>query len=74
MVKTYPAVVFMSQRGRLLALIVGIVVALLSLLGFALAGSVACLVGGLIAAVVVWAGIRLVAELVEVVAETLLPR
>ena len=74
MVKTYPAVILMAGHGRRIALAAGVVVALLALALFAIGSGPVALVAGLIAAAVVWAGLRLAAELVEVVAETLLPR
>lgn len=74
MVKTYPAVLLMAGQGRRIALAAGVVVALLALVLFALGGGPLTLAMGLLAAAVVWAGLRLAAELVEVVAETLLPR
>lgn len=74
MVKTYPAVLFMAGHGRRLALAAGVVCGLLALLLFALSREPVALAAGLAFAVIVWAGLRLAAELVEVVAETLLPR
>lgn len=74
MVKTYPAVVLMAGQGRRIALAAGVVVALLALVWFALGAGPLALGVGVVLAVLVWAGLRLAAELVEVVAETLLPR
>ncbi len=75
MVKTYPAVTLIATKGRRLAIAAGVVIALASLAVFfaALVGP-AGLIAGLVASGTVWAGLRLLAELVEVVAETLLPR
>ena len=74
MVKTYPAVLLMAGHGRRIALAAGILVALVALGLFAAGFGPAVLVTGLLAAGMAWAGLRLAAELVEVVAETLLPR
>ena len=74
MVKTYPAVTLMASHGRRIALAAGVLVALIAL-GLLLVGATPLsVVVGLGIAAVVWAGLRLMAELVEVVAETLLPR
>jgi hypothetical protein len=75
MANKFPAVTLMSSQGRRLALAAGVVFALVVVALFW--ASMLAPVGlalGLVAAVAVWAGVRLVAELVEVVAETLLPR
>ena len=72
--KTYPAVLFVSRHGRKLALVVGILLAVVSLLSFVTNHHVAGLVGGFVVAAIAWAALRIFAELVEVVAETLLPR
>lgn len=74
MVKTYPAVVLMASHGRRIAIAAGAVLALLALVLFGLGREPVTLVVGLVVALVVWAALRLAAELVEVVAETLLPR
>jgi hypothetical protein len=74
MPKTYPAVLFMANRGRRLALAVGVVVALVAAALFATTGQIPLFAGGCVLALVVWAALRLMAEIVEVIAETLLPR
>lgn len=72
--KTYPAVVFVSRHGRKLALVVAILLAIASVACFAAGCGIAGLVGGLVLAGIAWAALRIFAELVEVIAETLLPR
>ncbi len=75
MVKTYPAVTFIATYGRRVAVGAGVGVALIALaIFFALSAAPILLVAGLIAAGVIWAVLRFVAELVEVIADTLLPR
>ena len=74
MVKTYPAVLLMASHGRRIAIAAGIVLALLALVLFGVGRQPVTLVVGLSVALVVWAALRLAAELIEVVAETLLPR
>jgi hypothetical protein len=65
----------MARHGRRIALAAGIAAALIALACFfAAATSLAGLVTGLVGSAVIWAGLRLASELVEVVAETLLPR
>ena len=74
MPKSYPAVVFMATHGRRIALAIGILLGLTALACALLGGGWVGVVAGLGGAVVAWAVVRLGAELVEVVAETLLPR
>jgi hypothetical protein len=75
MPKTYPAVSLLANHGRRIAIGAGVLVAVLfvALFAAAVVGPVG-LAGGLLVAIVVWGGMRVLAELVEVVAETLLPR
>jgi hypothetical protein len=74
MVKTYPAVLLMASHGRRIAIGAGVALALLALVLFGVGRQPVTLVVGLLVALVVWAALRLAAELIEVVAETLLPR
>ena len=74
MPKTYPAVLLVARHGRRLAIAVGAVIAIAAVVALLLGQPVAAAAAGLIAAVAVWGLLRLLAEIVEVVAETLLPR
>lgn len=74
MVKRYPAIEFAARHGRRIALAAGVLAALGSIAAFAMGGSPAQLAWGLIGAVVVFAGLRVGAEMIEVIADTLLPR
>ncbi|MDO8276569.1 MAG: hypothetical protein Q7T63_00430 [Burkholderiaceae bacterium] len=74
MVKTYPAVLLMARHGRRIAVALACVVALAALGCYVYLGSVPMLIGGLVLAAAAWAVMRVAAEIVEVVAETLLPR
>jgi hypothetical protein len=73
-VKTYPAVLFVAARGRSIAVVIGLLAALASVGLYAAGAGPAALLFGLPLAGLTWAAMRLVAEIVEVVAETLLPR
>ena len=72
--KTYPAVLLMARRGRQIAVAAGAVVAALGVGTGIAGGGWGWIVAGIVVGAVTWAAIRLVGELVEVVAETLLPR
>ena len=74
MPKTYPAVQLVARHGRQLALVVGAVVAIAAVMALLFQGAVTVGIAGLVAAAAVWGFLRLLAEMVEVVAETLLPR
>jgi hypothetical protein len=74
MIKTYPAVLFVARHGRRLALALSALVALTGIALFALTGSFGLLLASALLSGVAWAGTRLAAELIEVIAETLLPR
>ncbi len=74
MPKTYPAVQLVARHGRQLAIAVSAVIAIASVTALLFQGAVIVAIAGLVAAVAVWGFLRLLAEMVEVVAETLLPR
>ncbi len=74
MAKTYPAVTFVAAHGRRLSLAVAGVLALATLVASLLERSPFVLACGLAVAAGAWAFLRTASELVEVVAETLLPR
>ncbi|MBN8748876.1 Uncharacterised protein [Xylophilus ampelinus] len=72
--KRYPFIEFMAQHGRRLALAISAVAVLLALvllvMGVSLAGGMAALIG----AVLLYPLMRLLAELIEVISDTLMPR
>jgi hypothetical protein len=72
--KTYPAVLFVATHGRTIAIGVASMVAVAATALLALGSETALAVTGYLAAIAIWAVLRLAAEIVEVVAETLLPR
>ena len=74
MVKTYPAIQFITNNGRRLAVFIGMGIALLAIGSYVAGEGTWALVVGLLVAIAVWSGLRLAAEVVEVISETLLPR
>ena len=72
--KTYPAILFFARHGRNLAVALGVLLALAAGVLFAAGAGTVVLVGGLGLALLTWGVVRVGAEVVEVVAETLLPR
>jgi fumarate reductase flavoprotein subunit len=72
--KTYPAVVFFSAHGRRIAAAAAVAVAVATQIPAALGHGATWSIAGLALAAVVWGIARLGAEVVEVVADTLLPR
>jgi uncharacterized membrane protein YeaQ/YmgE (transglycosylase-associated protein family) len=75
-VKRYRAIELVARRGRLAALIVAVIVgvAAVSMATFCARGATPWMVAGLIGAVLTYAVLRIGAEVIEVIAETLLPR
>jgi membrane-associated PAP2 superfamily phosphatase len=74
MAKRFPFIEFVAHHGRRSALIAAGLSGLGALACFAQGGRAAVLVVGVIVSIVLYAGLRLGAELIEVIAETLLPR
>lgn len=72
--KTYPAIEFVARRGRLLALIAGLSCLVLAMVMAITWASPWPFIFGIVASGCLWALVRVGAELVEVVSETLLPR
>jgi hypothetical protein len=74
MIKKYPAVVFIARYGRAGSLALGILAGVYSLTEYAMHPDWIHLLLNLIASAVLWGCARLAVEIVEVVADTLLPR
>jgi hypothetical protein len=74
MIKKYPAVVFVACNGRMGSVALGTLACLYSFADFANHPDWIDLVFNLISAAIFWGCIRLAVEIVEVVADTLLPR
>ena len=74
MPKRFPAIEFIAKRGRMIAIVVAILPAIAAVILFAQHGSALQLAAGLAGAAVLYAFLRLGVELIEVIAETLLPR
>jgi hypothetical protein len=74
MIKTYPAVLFVARHGRRIAVMAAAVIVLVTTAVSAAYESPALLLLGPPIAGLGWALTRLAAELIEVIAETLLPR
>ncbi len=72
--KTYPAITLVARHGRRAAIPIGVLVFLMGLISVWNASGVLPLVLAAVAGVLGWAIARLLAELVEVIADTLLPR
>ena len=74
MVKRYPAIELIARHGRRIATGLGVVAVATALGAFFLGGTWERLGAGLVGAALVFGFARVGAELVEVIAETLLPR
>jgi hypothetical protein len=74
MTKSYPAIIFITQHGRKLAVALAAALLLASCTAWLLTRSPIGLIIGLPVAAAAWGLMRLAAEVIEVVAETLLPR
>lgn len=74
MQRKYPAVRFVVQHGALLAWIIPAVVALAGVLGVALHGNAWVAAGTILGAAALFCVLRVVVELVQIIAETLLPQ
>ena len=74
MIKKYPAVVFIARYGRTGSLALGILAGVYSFTEYAMHPGWIHLLLNLIASAVLWGCARLAVEIVEVVADTLLPR
>ena len=74
MPKRFPAIELVAKRGRIIAAIVASLSAITAIISFTVYGGVLELCAGMIGAAVFYALLRLGVELVEVIAETLLPR
>lgn len=72
--KRYPAIEFAARFGRRIALVGAILFALASILCALQVGSILSLAIGIPVALVLFGLLRLGAEMIEVVADTLLPR
>jgi hypothetical protein len=72
--KTYPAIEFVARRGRFLALILGLGVLLIDVIASITLANPWFFLYGIVIGGCLWALLRVGAELVEVVSETLLPR
>ena len=71
---TYPTIRFLARHGRALALAGAVVPAGIGLYGYYRTGAVEFLLGGALCAVIGYGLLRVGAEIIEVIADTLLPR
>lgn len=74
MPKRFPAIELVAKRGRMIAIIIAILAAIVAVICFVQHGSALQLLVGLAGAAVLYGLLRLGVELIEVIAETLLPR
>ena len=72
--KKYPALEFTAIHGRKLALAAGLVVVLIGIASGLMTGVSATILYGLVGGLATTAVLRVAVEVVEVVADTLLPR
>lgn len=72
--KTYPMIQFMVRHGQRLALGVALLFVAIGVYAWVATARVDCLVGGVLLAAGAWFFLRVFAEIVDVIAETLLPR
>lgn len=74
MPKRFPAIQLVAKHGRVAAIAIACLPAVGAIFRFVQHGSATRLLGGLVIAAVFYAVLRLAVELIEVIAETLLPR
>jgi hypothetical protein len=72
--KTYPAINVAARHGRRAAIAIGVLVALIYLITGVREGGLIPILAAFVYGIVAWAVARLLAELIEVIADTLLPR
>lgn len=72
--KRYPLIELMAARGRRIAIGIGLLVALVGILRAGWERDAGLLAWFLLSAAICYIGVRLLAELIEVIADTLLPR
>ncbi|WP_371439425.1 MULTISPECIES: hypothetical protein [Polaromonas] len=72
--KRYPAIEIVVKHGHRLAMATAILISVFSYANFGVSGSYLQLVAGMVLAVVTYGLLRVGAEIVEVVADTLLPK
>ncbi|MSQ20277.1 MAG: hypothetical protein EXR39_12160 [Betaproteobacteria bacterium] len=72
--KTYPAIALAARHGRHAAIAIGVLALLITLIATTAQGGFMPFAWALLAGVLAWAVARLLAELIEVIADTLLPR
>lgn len=72
--KTYPCIQFMVKHGPKVALGIALLLLAIGVYAWFATGRVDCLVGGALLAIGGYFFMRVFAEILEVIAETLLPR
>jgi hypothetical protein len=72
--KRYPAIEIVVRYGRLLSVVAGVAFAMLAMVGYLSTGSTLGLAVGMVGAFLGYVIFRVGAELVEVVADTLMPK
>lgn len=72
--KRYPLIELMAARGRKIALGIALLIAFVAIVRVAFDRDVVALAWTLFGAALCYIGVRLLAELIEVIADTLLPR
>ena len=72
--KTYPCIQFMVRNGRKVALCIALLLLVIGVYAWLATGRFDCLIGGGMLAIGAYFFLRIFAEILEVIAETLLPR
>ena len=72
--KTYPLIQFMVKHGRQIALAVALLLLAAGAYGWQATGQLGCMAGGVVLAGIAYFVLRVCVEVLEVIADTLLPR
>lgn len=74
MVKRYPAIELVSRWGRLGALLVALLAGVVAIACYWQSGSILGVLGSIVGAIALYGLLRIGAEMIEVISETLLPQ
>ena len=72
--KTYPLIQFMVKHGRKIALAIALLLLAAGAYGWLATGQAGCVIGGVLLASAAYFVVRVCVEVLEVIADTLLPR
>lgn len=74
MAKRYPAIELVAKWGRLGALIIAVLAGLINVACYLTTGNIIGAIISVAGAVILWGALRVAAEMIEVISETLLPQ